>query len=205
MLASDGLPGGGRFPSAVPGVSLRRFEVPRVDLHQARCSCLALRPLVCSADLNSDRIRRIPGTDENGEIKEADLRTWVTETRVLCVELGRAAIGDQKIGQVLSSAPVDADGIWPCEPVRNVLEDIASREIGIGLGVAVYNARGAHSVSDDAAGERALAEKYRAWSRKLAFGYAYVASVLEEIAQRYDREAERWISDAAVRRRLKGW
>jgi addiction module HigA family antidote len=163
------------------------------------------RALALAAYTLLDKIRRIPGTDENGAIKEADLRTWVTETRAQCLELGRAAIGDQKIGQVLSSAPVGADGVWPCEPVRNVLEDIASREIGIGLGVAVYNARGMHYFEDDAADERALAEKYRAWSRKLAFGHAYVASVLEEIAQRYDREAEREISDAAVRRRLKGW
>jgi hypothetical protein len=152
-----------------------------------------------------DRIRRIPGTDENGTIKDADLRTWVTETRALCLELGRTAIGDQKIGQVLSAAPAGADGVWPCEPVRDVLEDVASREIGIGIGVAVYNARGTHNVRDDAADERALADKYRAWSRKVAFGHAYVATVLEEIAQRYDREAERWISDAAVRRRLRGW
>ncbi len=163
------------------------------------------RTLALAAYALLDKIRRIPGTDENGTIKEADLRTWVTETRALCLELGRAAIGDQKIGQVLLSASVGADGVWPCEPVRNVLEDIASREIGIGIGVAVYNARGMHRVTDDAADERALAEKYRAWSRKLAFGHAYVASVLEEIAQRYDREAEREISDAAVRRRLKGW
>jgi hypothetical protein len=152
-----------------------------------------------------DRIRRIPGTDENGVIKDPDLRTWVTETRALCRELGRADIGDQKIGQVLSEAPAGADGIWPCEPVRHVLEDVASREIGIGIGVAVCNARGMHHVKDDAADERALAEKYRAWSRKLAFGHPYMATVLEEIALRYDREAEWWISDAAVRRRLRGW
>jgi hypothetical protein len=152
-----------------------------------------------------DKIKRVPGTDDNGVINAADLKTWVTETRALCLELGRAAIGDQKIGQVLSAAPVGADGVWPCEPVRDVLEDVASREIAIGIGVAVYNARGMHHVQDDAAPERALAEKYRAWSRKLAFAHPYVATVLEEIAQRYDREAERWISDAAVRRRLRGW
>jgi hypothetical protein len=152
-----------------------------------------------------DRIRRIPGTDDNGTINAADLKTWITETRALCLELGRAAIGDQKIGQVLSVAPVGAEGVWPCEPVRDVLEDVASREIGIGIEVAVYNARGMHHVKDDAADERALAERYRAWSRKLAFGHPYVATVLEEIAQRYDREAKRWISDAAVRRRLRGW
>jgi hypothetical protein len=152
-----------------------------------------------------DRVRRIPGTDDNGVIKEADLRTWVTETRALCRQLGRADIGDHKIGQILSAAPAGADGVWPCEPVRDVLEDVAAREIGLGIGVAVYNARGMHRVKDDAADERALAEQYRAWSRKLAFGHPYVATVLEDIAQRYDREAERWISDAAVRRRLRGW
>jgi addiction module HigA family antidote len=150
-----------------------------------------------------DRIRRIPGTDDSGTINVADLKTWVTETRALCLELGRAAIGDQKIGQILSAAPVGADGVWPCEPVRDVLEDVASREIAIGIGVAVYNARGMHGIREDAADERALAAKYHAWARKLAFGHPYVATLVEEIAARYEREAEREISDAAVRRRLR--
>jgi addiction module HigA family antidote len=150
-----------------------------------------------------DKIRRIPGTDDNGTINPADLKTWVTETRALCLELGRAAIGDQKIGQVLSAAPVGADGIWPCEPVRDLLEDVASREIAIGMGVAVYNARGMHRIREDAADERELAAKYRTWARKLAFAHPYVATLVEEIAARYDREAEREISDAAVRRRLR--
>jgi addiction module HigA family antidote len=150
-----------------------------------------------------DRIRRIPGTDDNDTINAADLKTWVTETRALCLELGRAAIGDQKIGQVLSAAPVDADGVWPCEPVRDVLEDVASREIAIGMGVAVYNATGMHRIMEDAADERGLAAKYHTWARKLAFGHPYVATLVEEIAARYDREAEREISDAAVRRRLR--
>ena len=127
----------------------------------------------------------------------------MSETRSLCLEHGRAAIGDQKIGQILSAAPVGADGVWPCEPVREVLEDVASREIAIGMGIAVYNARGMHRIREDAADERASAAKYRAWSRKLASGHPYVATVVEEIAARYDHEADREISDAAVRRRLR--
>ena len=51
--------------------------------------------------------------------------------------------------------------------------------------------------------ERVLATKYRTWSRQLAFDYPYVASLLEEIAARYDHEADRENSDAAVRRRLR--
>jgi hypothetical protein len=150
-----------------------------------------------------DKIRRIPGTDENGTINAADLKTWVTEARSLCLEHGRAAIGDQKIGQILAAAPVGDDGIGPCKPVREVLEDIASPEIALGMGVAVYNSRGMHYLCEDGAEDRALALKYRTWSRQLAFEYPYVANLVEQIAARYDRDADREASDAAVRRRLR--
>ena len=150
-----------------------------------------------------DRIRRVPGTADNGTISAADLKTWVTEARALCLEYGRAEIGDQKIGQILAAAPVGGDGIWPCVPVRELLEEVASREIAIGMGVAVYNSRGAHFRSEGGADERALASKYRTWSRQLAFEYPYVASLVEQIAARYDHEADREDSDAAVRRRLR--
>lgn len=150
-----------------------------------------------------NRIRRIPGTDENGAINVADLKTWVTEARALCREYGRAEIGDQKIGQILAAAPVGDDGIWPCQPVREVLEDIASPEIAFGMGVAVYNSRGAHYRGEDGAEDRALALKYRAWSRQLAFEYPYVANLVEQIAVRYERDANKEASDAALRRRLR--
>jgi hypothetical protein len=129
----------------------------------------------------------------------------VTEVRALCAEHGRGPIGDERIGQILAAAPVGSDGVWPCEPVRDVLEDIASPGIAHGMAIGVYNARGMHRVSDDGADERALAARYRAWARKLAFEHAYVAKLASDIADRYDREAEQWISDAAIRRRLRGW
>jgi len=151
-----------------------------------------------------DKIRRIPGTADDGTITTADLKAWVTEARALCSEYGRAEIGDQKIGQILESAPVGTDGAWPCEPVREVLQDIASQEIAIGMGVAVYNSRGFYRRSDDGGtDERVLAAKYRAWSRQLAFEYPYVANLLEQIAARYDRDAARQDEDAAVRWRLR--
>lgn len=150
-----------------------------------------------------DKIRRIPGTADDGTIKAADLKTWVTEARSLCLEYGRADIGDQKIGQILAAAPVSDDGIWPCQPVREVLEDVASPEIAIGMQVAVYNSRGVHYRGEDGANERALASKYHTWSRQLAFDYPYVANVLEQIAASYDHDAEREVSDAAIRRRLR--
>jgi hypothetical protein len=138
-----------------------------------------------------------------GTLNAADLKAWVTEARSLCREYGRAEIGDERIGQILAAAPAGDDGIWPCQPVREVLEDIASPEMALGIGVAVYNSRGVHFRDEDGAEDRALALKYRTWSRQLAFEYPYVADLVEQIAARYDRDADREASDAAVRRRLR--
>jgi hypothetical protein len=159
---------------------------------------------VCSAAYALlNKIQRIPGTDDNdGTIKTADLRAWIIEVRSLCLEYGRAEIGDQKIGQILAAAPVGEDGIWPCAPVREVLEEIGSPDIAIGMGVGVYNSRGVHYRGEGGAQERDLAATYRTWSRQLAFEYPYVANLVEQIATKYEREAAWEDSDAAVRRRL---
>jgi hypothetical protein len=87
--------------------------------------------------------------------------------------------------------------------VREVLEDVASPEIAIGMGVAEYNSRGVHPRGEGGDDERALASKYRTWSRQLAFDYPYVANLLEQIAKNYDHDAAREDSDSAVRRRLR--
>jgi hypothetical protein len=144
----------------------------------------------------------IPGTNAAGKIDEQALRAWVKETRSLCVKYGRAEIGDQMIGQLLSAASVGADGIWPCEEVRNVLEECGTHYIAIGVQVGVYNSRGAHFRGEGGDQERALAQTYRSWSRALAFKYPYVSNLLEGIAEKYSRQAEMEDSEAAVRRRL---
>jgi hypothetical protein len=116
---------------------------------------------------------------------------------------GRAKIGDQTIGQILATASVGEDGVWPYEPVRAVLEGIASQDIAAGMATGVYNLRGVHSRDEGGKQERELAEKYRNWSRQLAFEYPYVANLVAQIAIRYDRDAEREDSEEGVRKRLQ--
>lgn len=148
-------------------------------------------------------IKRIPGTDDNGKIDEAALRAWVKEAQDLCAKHSRPEIGDQKIGEILSAPVIGKDGVWPCEEVRAVLEECGTAEMAQGLQIAVYNSRGVHARGEHGEQERALAEKYRTWSRKLAFEFPYVANLVEGIAARYDHEAEWEISEAAIRRRLR--
>ena len=74
-------------------------------------------------------IERIPGHNDLGELKGDRLAKWIATVRQSCAELGRAEPADTCIGKVLSCAPVGQDGVWPCEPVRDVMEDIQSESM----------------------------------------------------------------------------
>ena len=58
--------------------------------------------LASAANRLLDQTGRIPGTDQDGKVNAEKLLAWVDEVRRLCTEYGRAEIGDQKIGQLLS-------------------------------------------------------------------------------------------------------
>ena len=152
-----------------------------------------------------DRASRLPGLDTEGRGDAGVLSRWVTEARRLCADHGRAGIGDERIGQLLSRAPAVEDGAWPCRPVCEVLQTIASPDVATGFEVGVRNARGVHSRGLDEGGvqERALSAKYRAYAERLTCDYPYVANVLERIAEAYDWEAEREDSKVLTRKRLQ--
>ncbi len=150
-----------------------------------------------------DQINKIPGTDENGMIDAPVLAAWLAEVRRLCQENARADIGDRCLGQLLAKAPEGNNGIWPCEAVCEVMEEIASPEIGRGFYIGVFNSRGAYFRDEGGRQERDLAAKYHSWAERLQYNYPYVGTVLEEIAVSFEREASRYDSEAEISRRLR--
>lgn len=141
-------------------------------------------------------MKSIPGTGSNGEIDEKILLDWITETRKLCSEHGRAETGDHHIGQLLSRAGADKSGVWPCRAVCEAMEAVASSEVGRGFAIGVRNSRGAHWRDKGGKQERELAAKYRRWADELKFEFPYIGSVLENIAADYDKDAV-WQDDRA--------
>ena len=87
-------------------------------------------------------------------------------------------MADVNIGELLAHAPVGADGVWPCEPVRDVLEELHSGAIMRGAHTGLFNARGVHSRGEGGAQEQELANKYRAWADGLLYTHPYVSSEL---------------------------
>ena len=146
---------------------------------------------------------RIPGTQGDGSIDLEKLKAWLEQVRTLTHEYGRAEIGDQMIGQLLSNCPPGGDGVWPSEPVREAIDDVGSQEIVTGMLVGIRNARGAALRGEGGAQERGLAEQYRSWSREVAFEHPFTANMLEQIAASYDQDAKWWDNQDSVRRRLE--
>ena len=149
-------------------------------------------------------IKRTPGTIDDGTVDLTLLRRWVVEARVLCAKHGRAKIGDQMIGQILAVAPEGKDSIRPCEPVREVLEEVGSEDIAKGFTIAVRNSRGVWSRSLDEGGvqERALAENFQRSSQKLAYEYPFVSSILADLAASYENQGLREDSEVMIRKRV---
>jgi excisionase family DNA binding protein len=135
--------------------------------------------------------RRVPGVRDDQTIDADHLAKWVQEARLAFLESDREDIGDEQIGAVLSASPEGTDGIWPAEPVRELLEQIGSTSIETGLHVGVVNSRGITSRSPYAGGdqERALASRYRSWSQECAGRWPRTSRVLRSLAETYDREA----------------
>ena len=149
-----------------------------------------------------DRVRRIPGADDQGRIDSKELMKWVSEVRALCAEHGRAKIGDECVGRLLARDGGDEGGIRPCEAICDVMDAIGSEHMALGFWIGVNNSRGVQIRGAGGGQERKLAEEYRDLAVQVGFEYPFVASVLERIARSYEQEGAWWDSEGGARDRL---
>ena len=142
--------------------------------------------------------RRVPGLTDAGMVNGAALEAWVREARVLCAEVGREAVGDLHIGQIMAAAPAEAGGAWPAIAVREVIENTQSRELERGILTGVRNNRGAtwRGMTDGGVQERERAAHYRRCAAETGLEWPRTAALLDLIAKSYEAEGERYDQDA---------
>jgi excisionase family DNA binding protein len=140
----------------------------------------------------------LPGLRDDGTIDGDHLAEWVRGARLALTDLGRAAIGDEQIGQVLASSPHGTDGVWPAEEVRDIIENLVNTRIETGLHIGRTNQRGVTSrgVFDGGDQERALEQEYRDMAARISTQWPRTARVLRGIADGYQREAGRHDTEA---------
>lgn len=149
-------------------------------------------------------LSRLPGYGDGTEVKYDHLLSWVQKVRAGAAAADRAAVGDIAIGKLLSRCGNGADGIWPSEPVRQVMEDIQSRDIMRGASVGKFNSRGVVWRGRGGSQEWSLAAQYRQAAEALAFSYPFVATeLLEHMAKQYEHLAKREDTEDQVTERLR--
>lgn len=119
----------------------------------------------------------------------------------MLAECDREDIGETMIGQLLSGAPEGADGIWPAEPIRDLLETSPSRFLSQGLSTGRYNARGVtmRGAFDGGNQEHTLADCYEASSKATMARWPKTGQLLRDLslsfrtwARRHDRQSDRF-------------
>ena len=144
---------------------------------------------------------RLPGSQPDGTVEREKLIAFIDETRRLCGEANRLAACDKRLGEILAHSPTGADGIWPFEAARDVLDRPELEDMRRGFHTGTMNKRGVTSRSPDEGGsqERGLAEEYRKHSRALQHSHVNLAAAIEEIERSYERYGQREDLDAQLR------
>ena len=148
-----------------------------------------------------ENLTGVPGLQPDGTVNAAVLSQWVAEARRLCQERGRESSGDNRIGHMLASSPAGSDGVWPCEPVREILDNMASQRAGQGFHIGTTNRRGVTMRGPFGGGdqERTLAEQYQHDAKQIAGRWPFTAQILRSLASSYNREGQREDHDAEWR------
>lgn len=176
------------------GVDPPELQIADADRRQALGS-IAYRVL--------DRLKRTPGTRDDGTIDRAALIAWITQARERFGQLARRRVGDSQIGQLLGRTIVGADGIWPNEAVRDALEQCGGEDLLRGVEIGLFNSRGVVWRAPGGTQERALAAKYRGFAAQLQATHPVTARLLDNIAEGYERQARSEDAETAVRQRLQ--
>jgi excisionase family DNA binding protein len=134
-----------------------------------------------------------PGRREDSSLDASVMVDWVKAARLALSEADRSDIGDELIGEAFAHSPTGDDGVWPAEPVRDLLEGIGSRELENGIVLGKLNSRGftTRGIYEGGHQERQLAQQYREWSKITRARWPRTGRLLRDLAESYERQARR--------------
>ena len=132
-----------------------------------------------------------PGTID-GELRPEQFTDWLKRTKETCAESGHLEVALIRIGGVLIHTPSDPEGLWIHRAVAAALNANDTEKIRKGFRLGISNSRGWHKVDPKGKPEQELAEQYRQKAEDIEnAGYHRFAVTLRELAEDYEREAER--------------
>lgn len=137
-----------------------------------------------------------PGIQDNGKFDSSHFTGWLQRVKDICTESGHLEVALIKLGEVLIHCPSDPDGLWINRTVAEALNASDAEQMRDGFKTGMYNSRGVHTIDPSGRPERELARQYRQKAEEVEnAGFYRLAVTLRELADSYDREAERIIAE----------
>ncbi|MDX9782803.1 MAG: hypothetical protein RBT35_07475 [Bacteroidales bacterium] len=135
-----------------------------------------------------------PGIDVEGNVDPESLKTWTKKARILAKESDRLGIADQEIGKALFSFPADPkDALWPHKVMREIIEDLKSEDLEIGIEFECFNSRGVVSKAAYEGGdrERKIAQEWESKAKSLGHKWPRTREMLMRIAENWKNHAKK--------------
>jgi len=138
----------------------------------------------------------VPGTQPDGEFNPETFSEWLTAMEEIVKASGHYDVALIKLGDVLIHSPEGPNGLWIHPVIAEAMNNRDRSSLRDGYSTSVRNSRGVHTIDPEAKPEKALAVKYREKAEAVEnAGYQRLATTLREVADSYDRDAERIISN----------
>jgi len=137
-----------------------------------------------------------PGSRDHEAFSAGHFNEWLQRVKTLCSESGHLEVALINIGEVLIYAPADPNGLWIHQTVATALNDRDTEDMRDGFRTATYNSRGVHWVDPTGKPEKEMAEQFRRKAEDVEnAGFQRFAVTLRDLADGYEREAERIIAE----------
>ena len=144
--------------------------------------------------------RTPPGVQADGSFSGDHFNRWLDAVKKTCSESGHLEVALSHVGNVIIHCPPDPNGLWIYSSAANALNAKDAEDIRRGFRLGIFNSRGVHWVDPTGKTEKELAAKYRQQAEEVeTHGYQRFAVTLRELADSYEREAERIIDEHKTR------
>ncbi len=140
--------------------------------------------------------KRPPGMLDDGSFSSEAFKNWANEVRLKTSESGHLEVALNHLGSVLFYTPPDLKSLWINLSVAEYLDEKENDTVRRGFVSAIFNSRGVYTVDPSGEQEREIARIWKAKADELENeGFVRFATALKELANSYEREAERVIRD----------
>lgn len=140
--------------------------------------------------------RTPPGMQPDGSFLGDQFNQWLASIKKACSESGHLEVALSHVGNVLIHCQPDPDGLWIHHSAAAALNAKDAGKMRSGFRMGIINSRGAHWVDPTGKPEKELATKYRQQANDVEnHEYQRLAATLRSLADSYDREAERIVSE----------